>query len=110
MTVHEVARSVPAAPERVFAVAADPQRQARWLPSSVGSEPLRTDGLRVDAAARRLELGGAGGPSAWLEVRPEPSGGSDVVLHAETAGDGDGDVRAELAGALVRLSNEVGAG
>jgi hypothetical protein len=106
MAVHEVARSMPAAPDQVFDVAADPQKMPRWLPVLVGEDAVRTDGLRVVADARRLELGERGGVRGWLEVRPEPSGGSDVVLHAETEGDDEG-IRAELAGALLRLSNEV---
>ncbi len=106
MTAHEVARSMPAPPDQVFQVATDPSLAGRWLPASIGDTSLRTDGVRVDAGARRIEFGAEGGLRGWLEVRPEPSGGSDVVFHAEGA---ESDAApAELGDALLRLANEVG--
>jgi len=111
MPDYEVTRAVPAAPERVFAVAADPGRSSRWVPKAPGADVATASDLKVDQAARRVEwTAGATGLSGVLEVRPEASGGSDVVLRAsltQVEGDGDDRVPAELADALLRLANEV---
>jgi hypothetical protein len=64
--------------------------------------------MRADAGARRIDFGAEGGLQGWLEVRPDPSGGSDVVLHA-AGGDGE-TTRGDLANALLRLANEVAGG
>lgn len=135
MSEYEASLRVPAAPEKVFAVASDPGRVGEWVPVVDAAERAGADALTVhgdlgDREAlwrarddqRRVEWGsrGDGRYAGWLQVYASGTEGDEceVVLHlsflgdqaAAHAGRAAAEVEQELDQALRRLADLARAG
>jgi carbon monoxide dehydrogenase subunit G len=112
---HEHSEHVAAAPDRLYAVLADVENLAHYVPQLTGAQ--RRDGdtvevearyeghtqhgeawFRPDEGRRRVEWGAVGGSyHGWLQVDPDGDG-SRLTLHLETVH--TDDVDRDVAGTL----------
>jgi len=136
MAEFEADRRMPADAETVFAIVADLDRLAEWLPPAIGVQPTadgevhaRVDPRNVDLDGLvgvrreqlRLEWGSEDSPdyAGWLQVSHAEPGHSSVLLHLSFLGDqpetrrhgnAADEVRAWMDDALSRLAGVVAGG